>query len=150
MKRVYNVHNQSFRAGWTRALETNKVLISKWIDAWSSNQLELLEELFAQDYSVNGVRIGVEGVKQAVQFLHTALSDVSAELHEMVAEDNNVVIRWTIRGRHAGQFMGIAPTGKELELNGINIYEIGDGKITANHELTNISEVIQSLKAAAS
>jgi len=128
-------------------LETNKALIHKWIDAWMVNDIDVLDELFAQDYTVNGMRIGVEGVKQAVQFLHTALADISAELHEMVAENDKVAIHWTIRGRHAGHFMGIPPTGKELELAGINIYQIVDRKITANHEQTNISEVIQRLKA---
>lgn len=128
-------------------METNKALIQRWIDAWIANNIPLMDELFAQDYKVNGVRIGVEGVKQAVQFLHTALSDVSAELHEMVAEDNKVVIYWTIRGHHSGHFMGISPTGKELELKGINIYKVVDNKITANYEQTNIAEVIQKLMA---
>jgi steroid delta-isomerase-like uncharacterized protein len=127
-------------------LETNKALVREWINAWVINNIDVLDELFAQDYTVNGIRIGVESVKQAVQFLHTALSGISAELHEIVAEDDKVVIRWTIRGRHAGHFMGTPPTGKELEIKGINIYRVVDGKITANYEQTNISEVIQGLK----
>jgi predicted ester cyclase len=87
-------------------------------------------------------------LKQAVQFLHAVLSDISAELHEIIAEEDKVVIRWTIRGRHTGNFMGVLPTGKELELKGINIYQIVGHKMIANHEQTNISEVIQKLKAA--
>ena len=125
---------------------TNKVLIHKWINAWIASNLEVLDELFAQEYTVNGTMIGVEGVKQVVQFLHTALSNISAEVHEIVAADDKVVIRWTVRGGHTGQFIGIPPTGKELELSGINIYQISDNKIIANHEQTNISEVIQKLK----
>ena len=130
-------------------LEANKALIRKWIEAWTANNLEALDETFAPEYSVNETVIGVEGVKQAVQFLHSVFSDIFAELHEMVAEDDKVVIRWTIRGRHTGNFMGIPPTGKELELTGINIYQILDKKIVANHEQTNISEAIQKLKAEA-
>jgi steroid delta-isomerase-like uncharacterized protein len=129
-------------------LKTNKALIRKWIDAWVVNDLDVLDEIFAQDYRVNETRIGVEGVKQAVQFLHSVFSDISAELHEMIAEADKVVIRWTIRGRHTGNFMGVLPTDKELELTGINIYQIVDHKIIANREQTNISEVIQKLKAA--
>lgn len=128
-------------------LETNKALVRKWIDAWTANDLDVLAEVFARDYSVNETLIGVEGVKQAVQFLHSVLSDISAELLEMVAEADKVVIRWTIRGRHTGNFMGIPPTGKALELVGINIYQIVDGKIHVNHEQTNIADVLQKLKA---
>lgn len=128
-------------------LEAHKALVRRWIDAWIAMDLDVLDEIFARDYVVNETLIGVDGVKQAVQFLHTVLSGISAELHEFVAEGDKVVIRWTIRGRHAGNFMGIPPTGKELELTGINIYQIVDHKIIANHEQTNIAEVIQKLKA---
>jgi steroid delta-isomerase-like uncharacterized protein len=128
-------------------LEANKALVHKWIEAWRDNNLALLDELFTQDYSVNGTVIGIEGVKQAVQFLHAAFSDISAELNEMVAEDDQVVVRWTVRGRQVGDFMGIAPTGKFVELQGINIYRVRAGKISANHERTNVVEVIHGLKA---
>ena len=127
-------------------LEANKALIRQWIDAWISNDTNALNELFAPEYTVNGTAVGIDGVKQAVRFLHSVLSGISAELHDMVAEDDKVVIRWMIRGRHAGHFMGVPPTGRELELSGINIYQIVDNKIFANHEQTNISEVIQRLK----
>jgi len=128
-------------------METKKALVQKWIDAWIANDLDVLDEVFAQNYTVNGSLIGVNGVKQAVQFLHIALTNISAELNEIVTENDKVVIRWTIRGFHSGDFMGIPPTGKELELSGINIYQIVDGKIAVNHEQTNIPEVIQKLKA---
>ena len=128
-------------------LEPNKALIRRWIDAWVISDLDVLDEIFASDYAVNETRVGVEGVKQAVQFLHSVLSDISAELNEIVAEEDKVVIRWTVRGRHAGNFMGAPPTGQELKLTGINIYQIVENKIVANHEQTNIAEVIQGLKA---
>ena len=57
-------------------LEANKAIVRKWIDAWMVNDMDALDELFAPDYTVNGTRIGVEGVKQAVQFLHSVLSDI--------------------------------------------------------------------------
>jgi steroid delta-isomerase-like uncharacterized protein len=129
-------------------VEANKALIHRWIDAWIANDIAILDELFAPNYSVNGVQIGLEGVKKGVQFLHSVLADISAEANEMVAEKDKVVIRWTVRGRHTGSFMGIPPTGQDLELTGINIYHIRDHKIVANHERTNIAEVIQTLKSS--
>src|SRR5687767_194396 len=127
--------------------ESNKIIVRKWIDAWVNGDLEVLDKLFTQDYTVNGVLIGIDGVKQAVEFLHTVLADVSAELNEMVAEDDRVVIRWTVCGRHVGHFMGVPPTGQLLTLRGINIYNLTDEKINSNHEQTNILEVLQSIQA---
>lgn len=127
-------------------IEDNKAIVREWIEAWIKRDLATLDRLFAHNYTVNERFIGNDGVKQAVEFFHSALSDLSAELEEIVAEDNRVVIRWTVRGIHIGQFMGIQPTGKPLELKGINIYQVLEGKIVANHEQTNMAEVIQRLK----
>jgi steroid delta-isomerase-like uncharacterized protein len=128
-------------------MEANKALVYKWLQAWRDQDLPLLDELFTQDYAVNGVVIGPEGVKQAVQFLHAVFLDISAELNELVAEGDKVAVRWTVRGRQVGDFMGIAPTGKFVELQGINIYLVRDGKLSVNHERTNVAEVIQGLRA---
>ena len=127
-------------------LEENRSLVHKWLDAWIHNDVVQIENLFAQDYSVNDRWIGVEGVKQSVQFLHTVFSDISAEPNEIVAEGDKVVLRWTVRGKQQAEFMGIPPTGKILELQGINIYHITDSKIRANYEQTNILQVVQQLK----
>jgi steroid delta-isomerase-like uncharacterized protein len=132
----------------TMLLEENKALIQKWLAAWLTNDTEQIQHLFAQDYTVNEAPIGVEGVKQAVQFLHTAFSEISAEANEIVAEDDKVVLRWTVRGKQVGGFMGIPPTGKIVELQGINIYHIRDARIRANFEQTNILQVVQELKTA--
>ena len=128
-------------------IEENKALIRKWLDAWINNDVVQIEHLFAQNYTVNDRPIGVEGVKQSVDILHTAFSDLSAEPNELVAEGDKVVLRWTVRGKQQGDFLGIPPTGKFVELQGINIYQITDAKIRANYEQTNILQVVQELKA---
>lgn len=128
-------------------MDANKALVYQWLEAWRTNNLALLDELFTQDYAVNGNVVGVEGVKQAIQYLHAVFADISAEVDELVVEDDKVAARWTVRGRQVGDFMGIPPTGKYVELQGINIYRVRDGKLSENHERTNVAEVIQVLRA---
>ena len=130
----------------TEIIENNKAVIYQWLEAWKLGDAAALDRIFARDYTVNGILVGVEGVRQAVRYFHSALTDTSVELKDMVAEGDQVVVRWIVQGLHTGEFMGVAPTGKQLELRGINMYQIVDGKIAANHEETNIPEVIQSLK----
>lgn len=125
----------------------NKVVIHQWIDAWMRKDLAPIDQLFAPNYTVNGIHVGVEGVKQAVQFLHTAFTDISVEVNEMVTEGDKVVLRWTVRGKQQSEFMGVPPKGQLVELQGINIYRVADGKIAKNHEQTNILEVLQKLKS---
>jgi serine phosphatase RsbU (regulator of sigma subunit) len=40
-----------------------------------------------------------------------------------------VATRWTIRGTHQGEFRGMAPTGKEMEIRGIGIFRFSEGKV---------------------
>ena len=127
-------------------INDNKAVIHRWLEAWKAQDLAALDTIFASNYTVNEVPIGVAGVQQAVRFLHAALSEIAVELMEIVAEEDKVVVRWIVRGWHKGEFMGIAATRKQLELHGINIYQIVDAKIVSNYEETNILEVVQHLK----
>lgn len=129
--------------------EVNKAIVRKWIEAWMSKDLAALDQLFAQTYTVNDAFVGCEGVKHAVQFLHSVLSNISVELNDLIGEGDKVVMRWTVYGVHTGELMGVSATGRPVKLMGINIYQIAEGKIMANHEQTNVPAVIQSLKTEA-
>ena len=49
--------------------------------------------------------------------------------HEMTAEDNKVVVLARMKGRHEGEFNGIPPTHKEVEMSFAISYVIENGKI---------------------
>jgi steroid delta-isomerase-like uncharacterized protein len=144
-----STHSNPFPSGsMPVTIETNKAIIHQWLKAWTTCDLALIDELFTATYTVNETLIGSAGVKQAVQFFHAALADLSIELKDLVAEDDKVVVQWTVRGRQIGEFMGIPPTGQDIELKGINLYRVVEGKLAANSEQTNIVEVVQRLKTA--
>jgi predicted ester cyclase len=54
--------------------------------------------------------------------------DITNTLDEIVAEDDLVAVRWTARGTHTGEFMGLAPTGKAIQLSAITMERVVDGK----------------------
>jgi len=68
-----------------------------------------------------------------IQQLHTlygaSFPDQRFTVEDLVAEGDKVVVRWTVRGTHQGELMGIAPTGKQVTVTGITIYQLTDGKI---------------------
>ena len=63
----------------------------------------------------------------------TAFPDKHFTIEQIIAEDDKVVLRWTIRGTHSGEFWTpegtVSPTGKSIELTSIVIYRVADGKI---------------------
>ena len=50
-------------------------------------------------------------------------------IEDLIAEGDKVVARWRSRATHQGDYMGIAPTGNEVEFTGISFYRIEEGKI---------------------
>ena len=50
-------------------------------------------------------------------------------IEDLIAEGDKVVARWRSRVTHRGEYMGIPPTGEEVEFTGISEYRIEGGKI---------------------
>jgi steroid delta-isomerase-like uncharacterized protein len=103
-------------------------------EVWSQGQFSVVDELVASDYighspSADTETHGTEGYKQFFAMLRTAFPDVQFTLDHELAEGSYVVARWTARGTHLGNFMGMPPTGKGAAVSGTTIYRIADGKV---------------------
>ena len=72
--------------------------------------------------------VGEAARKTAEMFL-AAFPDTSYTIEQQVAEGDLVVTRWTARGTHEGELMGIPATQKSVEVTGIAIDRFSDGKI---------------------
>jgi len=67
----------------------------------------------------------------------------------VIAEGEKVVTRWTIRGTHQGEIEEFGdPTGKQIEIKGITIHRIEDGKIAEEWERYDNLSVMQQLGLA--
>ena len=61
--------------------------------------------------------------------LRNAFPDISLSIDDVVAEDDRVAFRGTLRGTHRGEFLGIAATGREVVVTIVDIARIEDGRI---------------------
>jgi|SRR5689334_1487863 len=64
-------------------------------------------------------------------FYHDAFSDASGELRNVASDTEKGLgfVEFTFRGRHSGELMGIQPTGREVEMPMLAVYEVADGQI---------------------
>jgi len=116
------------------SLEENKALGRRSVEeVWGKGNLDAVDELYATDFVWHWAPPGVapdrEGYKQFVTMSFAAFGDVHCATEDAIAEGDKVVVRWTWRATHKGEYMGIAPTGKKVTLTGIAISRIVDGKI---------------------
>jgi predicted ester cyclase len=131
--------------------EDNKALFRRWCEVISENRLDRVEEIIAPDEVDHalppGVPAGLEGVKLVFRLLHTAFPDLHIQIDDLVAENDKVVGRVTARGTHQGEFMGIAPTGKPVSFNAIDVVRIAGGKIVERWSQVDNLGLLQQLGA---
>ena len=113
--------------------EENKALVHRIYECFSQNNLDVLDELIASDFTDHnpnpGQAPGLEGLKQFISSMHSVLSDLQDNVEDMVAEGDKVVARLRISGTHQSEFMGAAPTGNQVTFTGIDILRIAEGKV---------------------
>ena len=99
----------------------------------TERNLDLIDELLTEDFVEHGmfgeITVGREADKAKMQRFFDAFADFSATVEDAVAEDDTVALRVTLRGRHEGEFMGIAPTGKSFEIQNMVFVRLEGGKI---------------------
>lgn len=116
------------------SIEENKAIARRWNEeVWSKGSLATVDELLATNFVFNypapGAEPNREGYKQTVTNLCTPFAGIQSTIEDIIAEGDKIVIRWIWRGTHKGEFMGIAPTDKQVTITGISILRIVGGKI---------------------
>ncbi len=118
-----------------RASEAENKAISRRADEelFNRGNVDVADELFAPDFvyhdPAGGELRGPESVKGYAAMLRAAFPDLHQTVEDQIAEGDKVAYRWTARGTHEGELMGIAPTGKRVEFTGIAVARLADGRI---------------------
>ena len=130
--------------------EANKLTVRRFVErAQTLGDLSAIDEFLAPGFvdhsALPGLPAGREGVRILFGMLRAAFPDLRAEIHEQVAEGDRVVTRKTLRGSHHGEFMGIAPTGREAALEVIDILRVEDGRLMEHWNVVDMHGLLQQL-----
>ena len=131
--------------------EQNKAIVRHWVEEyWNKGNLALLEETLATNYVLHdpaGPVNGHESFRQFTRMYRTAFPDIHLTLEDVIAERDKVVWRYTARGTHQGELMGIPPTGKSVTLTGIVISRFARGKWVEDWHNNDTLGLLQQLGA---
>ena len=129
--------------------EANKVLVRRFFEElWNQGNLVVADELLAPEHLHHfpGEDIhGPDGVKHLISGLRSAFPDFHLSTDDVIAEADQVVMRFTIRGTHQGEGMGLPPTGKRVVYTGIDIFRISGGKIVERWGEVDMLGLLQQL-----
>jgi len=118
-------------------LQIIKAAAERWMnDIWRQRNLDVFDEIHAPhfvDGSAGKRAADRASYKQSIAELFVAFPDWQAEIDDLVidAATGKVAVRWTATGTHRAEFMGVAPTGKQITFCGIEIVRVEGGQIVA-------------------
>ncbi len=94
-----------------------------------------------------GVPASLDGYKALHQSTLTAYPDFHTNIDDLFGEDDKVVMRFTLTGTHEGDFLGIPPTGKRINVSGTSIFRIANGRIVEHWGEEDVLGWMQQLGA---
>jgi steroid delta-isomerase-like uncharacterized protein len=121
--------------------------VRKLFEAWSTHELELIDELFAADGIYEDVppRISYRGPEEIKGFL-TAIwgwaPDIQFKLRSVAVMGDRAVAEWIMSGTQTGPIGAIPASGNEFTLRGASVMEVRDGRITRNSDYYDLSSLL--------
>jgi steroid delta-isomerase-like uncharacterized protein len=129
--------------------EENKAIVERFVEEfWNEGNLSTADEQMAPDAQIHlptGDVVDVDGLKGFAGAFRESFPDWHSTFEELVAEGDRVAERWTGRGTHRGELMGIPPTGKRVEVPGSVFYRIVEGKIVEFRGQLDMMGMMQQL-----
>lgn len=119
---------------------TNAELVEAFYRAFHHSQPELLGEILTEDWKalppVPGNPGGLAGQQMTIGYLHSIFEDLSYQPIEIIeGGDDTTVVRARLSGVHIGEFISVAPTGRKIVLDTIEVHKIADERIHSTHHI---------------
>jgi steroid delta-isomerase-like uncharacterized protein len=131
-------------------LEENKQVVQRFHEqVWNQGNLAVIDELVSSDYRMHKPLPSPdrEGLRQFVAMIHSAFPDWHETIEDVIAEEDRVVLRGIIRGTQRGAYLGMPPTGQQIQMPSIFIFRLVDGKIVEDWGEADTLGMMQQLGA---
>ena len=133
--------------------EENKALVRREIEELFNHtgNLDVAEEVYGPYFVSHDPTMpegihGVEGARQFAAGMRSAFPDLTCAIEDQVAEGDKVVSRWRATGTHQGETEEMGPpTGNRMEITGISIERISEGKVVESWDNYDAMGMMQQL-----
>lgn len=132
------------------AESSGKAVVRRVVEEmWNRGDPAAVEELIHEDLvehgAFGGAAGGREDARRTVSSFRAAFPDLVLEIDDLVGEGEHVALRWSGGGTHEGEFMGAPPTGKRVEIEGIDIYRVAGGQVIEHWGYPDVVALVQQL-----
>jgi len=131
----------------------NKAIAARvFEEIFNQGKFQVADEIYASDFVNHGLHknFDLQADQAAVHAEKKAFPDLKMTVDVMVAEHDLVTVVWTFRGTNTAAGYGLPPTGAGIELRGITVWRIVDGKIreewTSFDDMQAAGQLVTQLK----
>lgn len=89
--------------------------------------------------------VGPEGVKQLADVLLPGIPDMELPIEDVIAEGEKVLVRLRVRGTHKGELMGVAATGRKIDIGVLDLFQFRDGRLIEHWALLDNLGLLRQL-----
>ena len=115
----------------------NKALMRRvYEEMWNKGKPALAVEIFEQP----------AGVERFVSQFLLSFPDLQHTVEEMIAEGDQIAVKFSSHGTHTGQWQGFAPTGKSIHYTGMTLARIAGGKVSEHHTWWDKAGLIEQVR----
>jgi predicted ester cyclase len=134
------------------AVRSNIEIVREYTErVFNAHNPELASEYVTSDVKWHGGTLGtVEGAEGLVGLLQGfigALPDLNAQEQDIVANGDTVAVRFVVEATHRGNLLGIAPTGRRVRWDAVDVYRLTDGKISEEWAADDMTAILQQVGA---
>ncbi len=130
------------------ATENKRIIEQIMEEVWNRGDLDKVEEYITDDsveHNPYGELAGPEGMRQFVTAIHQTYDDFRIVAHNMIANDNFVSYNYTVEGTQTGSVGELEPTEKTVEIQGVYLARIENGKIVEAWNQFDVMSLLSQL-----
>ncbi|MBN2348675.1 MAG: ester cyclase [Bacteroidales bacterium] len=130
----------------------NKLIVREYIEkVINIGNIDIIDQFISEEYTEvfknKRYVIGIKGAKEHIIGVRKTYPDLKLSIDRQICEGDLVATCYTMRGTHKGEWMGIKPTGKILEVTGVNIDKVIDGKLVEHGGAANLFDGLLEIGA---
>ena len=126
-----------------------KMYETTWDEVINKGKIDLINETNF-DKNVTAVTspeniVGIEGFKDYYNNYLVGFSNITFTIVDLFGQGDKIVKHWNFKGTHSGDFFGIPATGNEVNIDGVTLVKMKDGKIAQEQDFLDNLEFYQQL-----
>ena len=130
-------HRARYGASGNDEVQNARVMRQWFTEGWAGND-QLADQIFDDQFANNGAVVGPAGPKRNIRNRLVGFPNLISTAEQLITVEDRAILRLRWTGTHTGPYLGVAPTGKHVDVRGMTIWRFADGKVVEDWTVGHI------------